>query len=42
MSLEVTMAVETVIAALWVMTPCYLVDRYEHFGLTHFLFSQEL
>ena len=42
MSLEVTMADETVIAALWGMTPCNLVEKCEHFGLTHFLFSKEV
>jgi hypothetical protein len=41
-SLEVTMAVETVFAALWGMTPCNLADKYEHFGLTHFLFIKEV
>ena len=42
MSLEVTMVLETVIASVWSMTPCDLVDKCEHFGLTHFLFNQEV
>jgi hypothetical protein len=41
-SLEITMAVETVIAALWGMTPCNVVDKCQHFGLKHFLFSKQV
>jgi hypothetical protein len=41
-STEITMAVETVIAALRGVTPCNLVDKCEHFGLTHFLFIKKL
>jgi len=41
-SIEVTMAVQTVIATLWGMTPCNFVEKCEHFGFTHFIFSKEV
>jgi hypothetical protein len=38
MILEVLMAVKMLILVIWVVTPCRLVGRYQHFRGTYCLF----
>ena len=38
---EVIMAMTTVDAGFWCLTPCNLLDKYERFGLTYLFITQE-
>jgi hypothetical protein len=42
MRTEVLMAVKTLILIFWVVTPCKLLGRYQHFGGIYCLYPQDL